>query len=259
MKLKTTIGASVLTMSLLGASSFAADYPVQPVDNWIAKKALNYIFTDEWLAKNTTEDARIEAANSTNAMSELIVKSIKDTGIADDGFLSDNEMKELNTYMFQKYHNKIIKLHWDDEKEKINWKKVKVETWFHRVVNNGGTTKWYIHLKKHYKKANRIADGVFHLGLNKTMNDKKILNEDGNKNVRWRLISRALYEMLKDDLHLKSWSKKSYYKPQIQSLKKERNTKVAEMKKTGATKAEIRAVKNKYNAKIRELRKAMRS
>jgi len=251
MKLKTTIGASVLTISLLGASSFAINYPIQPANNGLAKKTIEYIFTDTGLAANTTEDARVEAAKSANEMSELIVKSIKDMGIANDGFLSDNEMKELNTYMFQKYHNEMVKLHWDDE-----WK---IETGFHKVVNNGGVTKWYIPLKRHYKKANRIADGIFHLGLYATVNNKKILNEDGNKNVRWRLISRGLYVLLKDDLNLKGWSKKSYYKPQIQSLKKERNAKVAEVQKAGATKAEIRAVKNKYNAKIRELRKAMRN
>jgi hypothetical protein len=54
----------------------------------------------------------------------------------------------------------------------------------------------------------------------------KILNEDGNKNVRYRLIARGLYVLLKDDLNLKSWSKRAYYKPLIKQAKKEKWAKI---------------------------------
>ena len=70
------------------------------------------------------------------------------------------------------------------------------------MINDGGTAVWKIPLKRGYKKANRIVDGVFHLGLYPTVNKRHILNEDGNKNVRWRLISRALDMCLKDYLNL---------------------------------------------------------
>jgi hypothetical protein len=177
--------------------SFANNTIVEPENNWLAKKVINYIFTDKWLAKHTSLEARVEAAKAANEMSVLILKSIKDLGIAKDWKISDSDVRKLNTYMFKKYHNEMKKLHWDDDK----WK----ETWFHKVVNNWWKMKWKIPVKRKYKKANRVADWIFHLWLFKTKNKKKILNEDWNKNVRWRLISRSLYVMFKDDLNLKHW------------------------------------------------------
>jgi len=248
---KLVIGGVIASMLATGV--FAANYPVQPANNGLAKKTIEWIFTDPGLQKNTTEEDRIVAAKAANAMSELILKSIKATSIADDGFITDSEVKKLNTYMYEHYHNQMVELHWDDEKG--------LETGFHRVVNDGGVQKWYIPLKRHYKKANRIADGIFHLGLFQTVNNKRILNEDGNKNVRWRLISRGLYVLLKDDLNLKSWSKKAYYKPLIKQAKKEKKEKIAQLKAERAKKLsqakdkkEYRAIKKEYREKIGQVR-----
>ena len=242
----------VLTLGLIGFSfTFGANYSVKPVNNWLAKKVIEYIFTDKWLAKNTTLEARIEAAKAANKMSQIIVNSIKKLGIHKDWFITDEEVKKLNDYIYKHYHKQMVKLHWDDEK----WK----ETWFHKIVNNWWITKWRIPVKKRYKSANRVADGIFHLWLYPTVDKKRILNEDWNKNVRWRLIARALSVFLKDDLNLKHWSKKAYYKAEIKRLRKQRNEKIAKLKKQGASKKEILRVKKEYNQKIKELRRLMRS
>jgi len=206
MKLKVLLTSSIVWLTLVCSSVFAAEYPVQPANNPMAKKAIQRIFTDPGLLKHTTEDARIEAAQAVNGLSKLVLKSIEETGIAKDGRISDEDVRRLNQYMFEHYHEQVMKLHGDDERvvKVINWKRrrVHVETWLHRVINNGGTAVWKIPLKREYKKANRIVDGVFHLGLFKTVSTRHILNEDGNRNVRWRLISRALDMCLKDELNL---------------------------------------------------------
>jgi len=234
-------------ISLSGGIASANNYPVQPANNGIAKKVINRIFTDPGLKKNTTLEARIIAANSANKLSELIIKSIKNLWIEKDWFITDSEVKKLNSYMFKNYNKLVKELHGDDEK----WK----ETWFHKVVNNGWIAKWKIPVKRWYKKANRVADWIFHLWLYPTVDNKKILNEDWNKNVRWRLISRALYVLLKDDLKLKSWSPKAYYKPIIKKLKKEMKEKLSHTK----SKVERKRIINTYKAKIKKLRKQMRS
>jgi len=136
---------------------------------------------------------------------------------------------------------KNIIVHWDDEK----WS----ETGFHRVVNNGGNDKWKIHVKRGYKKANRVADGIFHLGLYKTLDQKKILNEDWNRNVRWRLISRSLSDILKDDLNIKSWSPKAYYRAEVKKIRAEMLEKIKQVK----TKKERKAIKAEYKNKKWEL------
>jgi len=253
MKLKATITVGVIVSSLVWASSFAADYPVQPANNGLAKKTIEWIFTDPGLQKNTTEEDRIVAAKAANEMSQLIIKSIKDLGIADDGFITDSEAVQLNTYMYEHYHDQMVKLHWDDERN--------LETGFHRVVNDGWEDLWYIPLKRHYKKANRISDGIFHLGLYPSVSTHKILNEDGNKNVRYRLIARGLYVLLKDDLNLKSWSKKAYYKPLIVQARQDKQAKIAELKAERAEKlaqakdrTEYRAIKTEYREKIGQVR-----
>ena len=132
MKLKILLTGSVLTLAIVSSSVFAAEYPVQPANNGIAKRVIQWIFTDKGLAQKTTQEARIEAAQSANALSELILKSIKETGIANDGYISDNDVRALNQYMYDHYHKQVMKLHGDDEKEVkiINGKKrkVKVET-----------------------------------------------------------------------------------------------------------------------------------
>ena len=248
--MKTKLTLSILATGIFVGSSFAANYPVQPANNGFAKKVIEYIFTDPGLAKNTTLEDRIVAAKAANQMSQLILNSIKALGLEKDGFITDAEVKKLNTYMYQHYHNQMVKLHWNDEKGQ--------ETGFHRIVNDGWVTKWYIPLKRKYKSANRIADGIFHLGLYPTVNNHKILNEDGNKNVRWRLISRWLSTYLKEDLNLKGWSKRAYYKDQIKKLKKERNAKIKQLKAQWASKQQIKQVKTEYNKKIKQLRKEMR-
>ena len=207
MKLRAFIVGSMVWIAIASSNAFAQDYPVQPVNNPIAKKVIQWIFTDPGLQKHTTIDARIEAAKAANWLSKLVIKSIKETGIAKDGWISDEDVRKLNQYMYEHYHNQVMKLHGDDYKKTIvlpngKKKRVKVETWLHRVINNGWTTVWKIPVKKWYKKANRVVDGVFHLGLYQTVNKRRILNEDGNKNVRWRLINKALNMCLKDYLHL---------------------------------------------------------
>ena len=233
--------------------TYATNYPVEPANNGLAKKVISRIFTDPGLQKNTTLEDRIVAAKAANRMSELILQSIRVLGIANDWFITEDEVKKLNDYMYKHYHNLMVSLHWDDER----W----IETGFHRVVNNWGVQKWYIPLKRKYKKANRIADGIFHLWLYPTKDPKRILNEDGNKNVRWRLIARWLSVYLKKDLGIKSWSKKAWLKSQIKRLKKEREEKIKALRKEMLlklskvkNKKEYRIIKAEYRKKIKEIK-----
>ena len=192
--MKRVVFITVAFLSLsLGAPALASSR-VQPVNNGIAQKVIQWIYTDPELQQNVTNDAKAEAAQSANQMSTLILRAIRNTGIANDRYISDDEVRMLNDYMYQHHHQAMVRYHGDDEHG--------IETGFHRVVNNGATSIWRIPVKRGYKKVNRAADGLFHLGLHKTVNHKKILNEDGNKNVRWRLISKTLYFLLKEDLHL---------------------------------------------------------
>jgi hypothetical protein len=68
---------SLLALAVGLSGVMAADYPVQPANNGLAKKVIEWIFTDPGLQQNTTLEDRIEAAKAANKMSELILQSIK--------------------------------------------------------------------------------------------------------------------------------------------------------------------------------------
>jgi len=105
---KTIISIAILSSSIFWISSVSANNnEIVTPDNGLAKKVINWIYTDQGLLKNTTEDARAEAAKNANEMSKLIVKSIKDLEIEQDGFITESEVRKLNTYMFEKYHSTL--------------------------------------------------------------------------------------------------------------------------------------------------------
>lgn len=151
---------------------------IEAYNNGISQKAVKVITNDQWLKANTTYDDIYDWAEYANEMGNLIYTEIKKLGYMDDAKFDSEEMKSFNTHMFNNFHEKMMELHWDDEK----WE----ETGFHLVQNDWATTKLGIPWIKNERNAvNTIWDGIFHFGLYATVNEKRILNEDGNQNQTW--------------------------------------------------------------------------
>jgi len=148
-------------------------------------KIIPYIYNDEGLLRKVSmEDIRV-ASSAANEMNKLLIEAIKTTGVASDDYISTDEVKELNQYLVTNHKERWAELHGDDEDD--------AETGYHRIQNDGALG--VIH---NQNTINKLADGIYHLGF-ETDNDKRLVNEDGNKNVSFKNVSYWLNKSLKTD------------------------------------------------------------
>lgn len=148
-------------------------------------KMIPYIYNDEGLLRKVSmEDIRV-ASSAANEMNKLLIEAIKTTGVASDDYISTDEVKELNQYLVTNHKERWAELHGDDEDD--------AETGYHRIQNDGALG--VIH---NQNTINKLADGIYHLGF-ETDNDKRLVNEDGNKNVSFKNVSYWLNKSLKTD------------------------------------------------------------
>ena len=147
---------------------------------------VNVILTDRGLLRRVpTSDLRA-GAEAANAMNHLIVEAIKAEGLGNDGELTTADIRTINNYLVENHLERWAELHGDDEDGE--------ETGYHRVQNDGATTRMYAD-----NVMNSIADGIYHLGFETNRKDR-LLNEDGNANKRFEKVAWWLDSALKKDL-----------------------------------------------------------
>ncbi len=130
--------------------------------------------------------AQINAgARAADGMNKLVVQGIRALGIADDGYLSNLDLRDLNAWIRANHLAEWTTLHGDDENG--------VETGFHLVQGDGGTS--YLFGEK---AVNTIADGLYHLGF--AIQWGRFVNEDGNGNASVDDVAEWLNLLLADDL-----------------------------------------------------------
>lgn len=147
---------------------------------------IRHIYGDAGLVlKVSMEDIRV-ASSSANEMNKLIVEAMKATGVTEDNHISTEDVKALNQYLVDTHEARWAILHGDDEDNE--------ETGYHRIQNDGA-----IGIMNGKNHINTLADGVYHLGF-KTPYKKRLVNEDGNKNVSFRALAYWLNKALARDL-----------------------------------------------------------
>lgn len=148
-------------------------------------RMIPYIYNDEGLIYNVSMEDIREGARTANEMNKLIVEGIKTTGIANDNYISIDDVKTLNTHLVTNHASDWAELHGDDEDNE--------ETGYHRIQNDGATG-----VMNNRNTINNLADGIYHLGF-ETNEKHRLLNEDGNKNVTFSSVSYWLNKSLKND------------------------------------------------------------
>jgi len=147
---------------------------------------INVILTDRGLLRKVpTSDLRA-GATAANAMNTLLVEAIKAEGLGNDKKLTTADIRTLNNYLVANHAEQWAELHGDDEDDE--------ETGYHRIQNDGATTRMYAD-----NVMNSIADGIYHLGF-KTDRDDRLVNEDGNANQRFEKVAWWLNSSLQKDL-----------------------------------------------------------
>ncbi len=159
---------------------------VQGTTGTALDKIIDVIYTDEGLLRKVSLDDIREAARCANRMNELIVEAIKELGVAQDNYISTDEVKEINAYLVENYQAEWAQLHGDDEDDE--------ETGFHRIQNDGA-----VQDIEGRNLINTVADGIYHLGY-PTDHKYHLVNEDGNRNVRFYSVGYWLTKYLKEDM-----------------------------------------------------------
>lgn len=147
---------------------------------------IDVMLTDRGLLRRVpTSDLRA-GAEAADAMNHLIVKAIMAEGLGNDGVLTTADIRTINNYIVANDQAEWIEHHGDDEDGE--------ETGYHRVQNDGATTRMFAD-----NVMNNIADGIYHLGFTSNNGDR-LLNEDGNKNQRFEKVAWWLDSILREDL-----------------------------------------------------------
>ncbi len=157
---------------------------------------INVILTDRGLLRKVpTSDLRA-GATAANEMNHLIVEAIKAEGLGNDKKLTTADIRTINNYLVANHAERWAELHGDDEDGE--------ETGYHRIQNDGATTRMYAD-----NVMNTIADGIYHLGFQTNRADR-LLNEDGNANQRFEKVAWWLNSALQQDLEEGKFTNSSY-------------------------------------------------
>ena len=144
------------------------------------------ILDDPGLERKASElDIRAGAA-AADALNEMIVEAVKDTGVAINGTITAADVRDLNGWFQadEDRYDRFVFLHGDDERRE--------ETGFHRVQNDGGTSRLFGD-----KAVDTVADGIYHIGFD--IERGRFLNEDGNKNASVKTVAGWLDSIFTDD------------------------------------------------------------
>ena len=143
------------------------------------------IAADPGLNKRVATSDIVAGARAADAMNQLIVEAIRATGAANDGQLDAIDIININAYLQAHYRAVWTELHGDDEEGE--------ETGFHRVQNDGATTRLFDR-----EAVDTVADGLYHLGFD--IDHWQLLNEDGNRNLCLDEAASWLNVLLRADL-----------------------------------------------------------
>ena len=147
---------------------------------------VDLLYADPGLYRNVPPADLDVAADSADAMNQLIVNAIRATGVANDGTITAADVRDVNAYLRNDGESAWAALHGDDEGTQ--------ETGFHLVQNDGGTTQIF----GDERAVDTVADGVYHLGF--AICGDNLLNEDGNTNANLSDVAFWLSEFLAGDL-----------------------------------------------------------
>lgn len=148
---------------------------------------ISLIYSDPGLNKRiSTGDMRAGAA-AADAMNQIIVEAIIQTGVAADADISQDDVRAISQYIQDNHYEAWLLHHGDDEDGE--------ETGFHLVQSDGAKTRL---LGKN--AINKIADGIYHLGFGTNANGRRLIDEDGNKNASVKRIAEWLNAILAADL-----------------------------------------------------------
>ncbi len=143
------------------------------------------IMDDNGLNRKLPNSEQDTGAKAADAMNDIIIQSIKATGIGNNGQITVSDVKVLSDYIKANHYQAWKTAHGDDAKN--------VETGFHKVQGDGGQTRLFGHAA-----VDTVADGIYHLGFG--YKNGALINEDGNGNASLSDVAGWLEGLLSAEL-----------------------------------------------------------
>ena len=143
------------------------------------------IMDDSGLNRKLPNSEQEAGANAADVMNDIIIKSIKATGIANNGQITQADVKLLSDHIKANHFQVWKTAHGDDAKN--------TETGFHKVQGDGGQARLFGHAA-----IDTIADGIYHLGFG--YKNGVLINEDGKGNASLSDVAGWLEGLLATEL-----------------------------------------------------------
>jgi len=139
--------------------------------------------TDLGLKGRISDKDLLNGNQAANAMNQIIVNAVNETGVAQNGIFTVDDVRTINAHIRSNHLGEWIALHGDDENGE--------ETGFHLIQNDGASSRY-----RGDNLTNTVADGIYHLGFE--IQGNNFLNEDGNANASVLQVAEWLTQFYTD-------------------------------------------------------------
>ncbi|MFM7313652.1 MAG: hypothetical protein ACKO0M_10880, partial [Cyanobium sp.] len=146
-------------------------------------RMVDWIQLDPGLPRWTSARDINDGLAAANDLNQLLLEAVDATGVQGDGWLSRQDLREINRWIRANRYDAFVLLHGDDENGS--------ETGFHLIQNDGGSTQFF-----GQNLVNTVADGIYHYGFE--IRGENFLNEDGDNNQTLSDVSGWLNYFLSD-------------------------------------------------------------
>ncbi|MFM8606020.1 MAG: hypothetical protein ACKOBY_10960, partial [Cyanobium sp.] len=130
-------------------------------------RLVDWIRLDPGLTQCTSALQVNDGLAAANSLNGVLLEAITATGVNLDGWISRNDLQQINRWVRDNRYSAFVLYHGDDEDG--------VETGFHKIQNDGATTQFF-----GQNLVNTVADGIYHYGFE--IRGDSFLNEDGDRN-----------------------------------------------------------------------------
>ncbi len=174
MKFNRKISTLIVSTTILANTLIGSEEILEPSGLDQIKEIIS---SDTYIARKVSNEKILLATESIVTMNTLIKEAIKERGLANDGFISVADTRDINDYLSSKYEERWYKLRGISDREDstayaiVDNKKVRTDT---TILNN---------------RASRVWGKIYNLGFI-TQHKNNLVDSVGNKSSSLKLFKK---------------------------------------------------------------------
>ena len=184
MKFNRKISTLIVSTTILANTLIGSQEILEPSGLDQIKEIIS---SDTYIARKVSNEKILLATESIVTMNTLIKEAIKERGLANDGFISVADTRDINDYLSSKYEERWYKLRGISDREDstayaiVDNKKVRTDT---TILNN---------------RASHIWGRIYNLGF-VTQHKNNLVDSIGNKSSSFSSVGYYLGEIIQKDI-----------------------------------------------------------